>query len=99
MVNKSITDYISKSRQKGLSDIDIKSQLEKVGWKLNDVDDAFKNLDESDLLLSILLSKSVACLGPNVTPISDMTIVFFVLLTIKNKLHSPYPGQRSRICF
>jgi hypothetical protein len=47
MVNKSITDYISKSRQKGLSDIDIKSQLEKVGWKLNDVDDAFKNLDET----------------------------------------------------
>lgn len=45
MVNKSIINYIKNSRSKGMSDKDIKNQLNKVGWKAKDVNQAFNSLD------------------------------------------------------
>jgi hypothetical protein len=49
MENKSIEKYIKNSRSKGMSDKDIKSQLKKVGWNMDEVNQAFNNLDSAPM--------------------------------------------------
>jgi len=42
-MNQALTDYISKCRDKGMSDEDIKNNLIKAGWNETDVEEGIKN--------------------------------------------------------